>query len=90
MSVFVTSRDQHPARTATELHPVVGVHGRPSCAEWGIGEDSLTNAEGWARVHDEPNEVCESSELVIDLGDAADLTLGSGTSTQEAKRHVYN
>ncbi|MGH3826964.1 MAG: albusnodin family lasso peptide, partial [Pseudonocardiaceae bacterium] len=40
-------------------------------------------------MHDEPNEACEDLELVIDLGDAADLTLGSGNSTQEGKRHIY-
>ncbi|MGH3852839.1 MAG: albusnodin family lasso peptide [Pseudonocardiaceae bacterium] len=40
--------------------------------------------------HDEPIEACEDPELVIDLGDAADLTLGSGNSTQEGKRHIYN
>jgi hypothetical protein len=41
-------------------------------------------------VHNEPNESAENSILVVDLGDAADLTLGSGQSTQEAKRQVYN
>jgi hypothetical protein len=34
-------------------------------------------------------ETVNSGQLV-DLGDMAELTLGSGTSTQEAKRHVYN
>ncbi|WP_139190466.1 albusnodin family lasso peptide [Actinokineospora iranica] len=37
----------------------------------------------------------ESAEMVgsgqlVDLGDMAALTLGSGRSTQEAKRHIYN
>jgi hypothetical protein len=41
-------------------------------------------------VQNEPNESAASSILVIDLGDAAELTLGSGQSTQEAKRQVYN
>lgn len=34
-------------------------------------------------------ETLNSGQLE-DLGDMAELTLGSGNSTQEAKRHVYN
>ncbi|MGH7927430.1 MAG: albusnodin family lasso peptide [Candidatus Binatia bacterium] len=41
-------------------------------------------------MHDEPNESTETPNLVIDLGDAVDLTLGSGQSIQEGKRQVYN
>lgn len=32
----------------------------------------------------------EVDELIIDLGDAADLTLGTGKSENEDKRKVYN
>ena len=32
----------------------------------------------------------EATVLAVDLGDVAELTLGSGSSTQESKRQVYN
>ncbi|WP_017613395.1 albusnodin family lasso peptide [Nocardiopsis salina] len=32
----------------------------------------------------------ESEEMVVDLGDAADLTLGEGQSENEDKRKIYN
>lgn len=41
-------------------------------------------------VHNEPNESAASSILVIDLGDAADLTLGEGGTGTESKRYEYN
>ena len=31
-----------------------------------------------------------NSGQLVDLGDMAELTLGSGSSTQEAKRHIYS
>lgn len=35
-----------------------------------------------------PNE--ETTELVIELGDAAELTLGNGRARNENKRQPYN
>ncbi|WP_435109548.1 albusnodin family lasso peptide [Nocardiopsis synnemataformans] len=34
--------------------------------------------------------ITEVDDLVIDLGDAADLTLGEGSARSEAKRQPYN
>lgn len=38
----------------------------------------------------EPSRSIEPEEVVIDLGDAATLTLGEGKSENEDKRKVYN
>lgn len=41
-------------------------------------------------VESQSSDVAESPELLVNLGDAAELTLGDGRSTNENKRHIYN
>lgn len=41
-------------------------------------------------MQDEPDEGAEYTSLLIDLGDAVELTLGSGWSTNENKRQIYS
>lgn len=41
-------------------------------------------------VESQSFDVVESPDLLVSLGDAAELTLGDGRSTNENKRHIYN
>lgn len=40
-------------------------------------------------MHEALNESTVIADLLIDLGDAADLTLGEGQSSNENKRQIY-
>ncbi|MGH3942243.1 MAG: albusnodin family lasso peptide [Pseudonocardiaceae bacterium] len=76
-----TADDMVPTATTAELAPTAG-------ADHPIDVNELIADLGDAGMTQGPSG--DGSDGLWTLGDMAELTLGSGTATQEAKRHVYN